>query len=427
MLVIVASLLSLGGAAAYAGRNAVAVFPSLFNAPSPTYAALAPLVRVEGGVFALGCDVWRPVGFCSYTLLDAAAELPCGSWSASYEGTGRAMIVDTFAMAQRLGINYIRMWAFSLASGYPLQIAPGVYDDTMFQALDFVLDQAGKHGIRVSLVLTDWWQHSGGVQEYVQWSHTALSSTDFFTDESCKRMYQLHAVALITRVNSINGLLYRDDPAILGWELMNEPRCRGCAAEMQRWIEEMAAFVAHHDPFHLRTVGSEGFWSSSSESSEYAMYNPAAWASTNGQDFIINHASPNVTHTTTHVWPGNWQSPFSLTSYFTGATLRGWVEGHILASAALKRPLILSEFGQSLASFNPLPKASYFNLAWALVEDSVSRGHVLQGSSFWAVFPKETRQQTQRDGFSVFLDDPVLMPRLSGHAAALRRQQRKVC
>ena len=33
--------------------------------------------------------------------------------------------------------------------------------------------------------------------------------------------------ALITRRNSWNGLYYRDDPTIMGWELANEPHMPG--------------------------------------------------------------------------------------------------------------------------------------------------------------------------------------------------------
>ena len=35
--------------------------------------------------------------------------------------------------------------------------------------------------------------------------------------------YKDYATAIILRKNSITGRLYRDDPTILAWDLMNEP------------------------------------------------------------------------------------------------------------------------------------------------------------------------------------------------------------
>ena len=38
---------------------------------------------------------------------------------------------------------------------------------------------------------------------------------------------------MIMRTNTVNGRRYRDDPTIMSWELMNEPRCRGCGMRLQ--------------------------------------------------------------------------------------------------------------------------------------------------------------------------------------------------
>lgn len=59
--------------------------------------------------------------------------------------------------------------------------------------------------------------------------------------------------------------LCRDDPTIIAWELMNEPRCNGdfSASKLQAWIEQTAEFLKSIDPQHLVTVGSEGFFGSS--------------------------------------------------------------------------------------------------------------------------------------------------------------------
>lgn len=51
----------------------------------------------------------------------------------------------------------------------------------------------------------------------------------------------------------------------MAWELMNEPRSNGdfSASKLQAWIEQTAEFLKSIDPHHLVTVGSEGFFGSS--------------------------------------------------------------------------------------------------------------------------------------------------------------------
>ena len=81
-------------------------------------------------------------------------------------------------------------------------------------------------------------------------------------------MYKNNAKFLINRVNAINGRSYKEDPTIIAWNLINEPRCEtwlkpannDCPARIQAWIEEMATFVRKEDPNHMITIGSEGFY-----------------------------------------------------------------------------------------------------------------------------------------------------------------------
>jgi len=56
---------------------------------------------------------------------------------------------------------------------------------------------------------------------------------------------------------------------IMAWELCNEPRCKGdfSASKLQAWIEQSAEFLKSIDPHHLVTVGSEGFFGSSTPGS----------------------------------------------------------------------------------------------------------------------------------------------------------------
>lgn len=65
---------------------------------------------------------------------------------------------------------------------------------------------------------------------YTNQSRTAASPDDFWTDATAIRDYLAHVETLTARVNTINTLAYNADPAILGWDLINEGRCDGGAS-----------------------------------------------------------------------------------------------------------------------------------------------------------------------------------------------------
>lgn len=48
------------------------------------------------------------------------------------------------------GLNVMRAFATAVDPWYPLETAPGVYNEAMFQGLDYVLDQARSRGIKAS-------------------------------------------------------------------------------------------------------------------------------------------------------------------------------------------------------------------------------------------------------------------------------------
>ena len=66
----------------------------------------------------------------------------------------------------------VRTWAFGElpANGNPktpaLQVAPGVYNEAMFAALDRVVFEAGKRGLRLLLALSNSWDAYGGAPAY---------------------------------------------------------------------------------------------------------------------------------------------------------------------------------------------------------------------------------------------------------------------
>ena len=50
----------------------------------------------------------------------------------------------------------------------------------------------------------------------------------FYTDAKCKQAYKNYVKMLINRTNSITGVVYKNDPTIFAWDLMNEVRESSC-------------------------------------------------------------------------------------------------------------------------------------------------------------------------------------------------------
>merc|ERR1711977_456466 len=52
-----------------------------------------------------------------------------------------------------------------------LQLFPGIFDEKVFRALDYVLLQSRKHKIRVLLSITNQWEDYGGITQYYDWAN----------------------------------------------------------------------------------------------------------------------------------------------------------------------------------------------------------------------------------------------------------------
>ncbi len=89
-----------------------------------------------------------------------------------------------------------------------------------------------------------------GVNQYLQWF--GLTGRDqFYRNAGVKKAYQNYVEHLLLRVNTRTGRQYRDEPAILAWELINEPRCVNAAGNplsdgidtLLGWVAEMSLFI----------------------------------------------------------------------------------------------------------------------------------------------------------------------------------------
>ncbi|KAJ7982569.1 Mannan endo-1,4-beta-mannosidase-like protein [Quillaja saponaria] len=125
------------------------------------------------------------------------------------------------------------------------------------QALDFVVLEARKYRVKLILSLSNNYHDFGGRPQYVQWAEDARvpvsNDDDFYTNPIIKAYYKNHIKLVLTRINTVTKITYKDDATIMTWELMNEPRCQVdfSGKTINGWVHEMAAYVKSIDNKHL--------------------------------------------------------------------------------------------------------------------------------------------------------------------------------
>ena len=102
----------------------------------------------------------------------------------------------------------------------------GKYNEEAFTALDKIIDDASKAGIKLILALNDNWHLQDGLFQYVEWGNS-MGTGDFFTDPKIIQLFKDHIATVVNRTNTLNGRQYKDEPAIFAWDLINELR-DGC-------------------------------------------------------------------------------------------------------------------------------------------------------------------------------------------------------
>jgi len=128
--------------------------------------------------------------------------------------------------------------------------APGRFNETAFRALDLVMKVANEEGVRIIVPLVDNWTWWGGVQEYAGFRGKRREA--FWTDPQVKADFKQTIDFIVNRTNTYTGTSYKDDKALLGWELGNE------LDGPPEWSAEMASYIKRLDQNHLVIEGYAG-------------------------------------------------------------------------------------------------------------------------------------------------------------------------
>ncbi|KAG6550289.1 hypothetical protein Mapa_008250 [Marchantia paleacea] len=323
------------------------------------------------------------------------------------EESSRQMVDEVFRDAKSLGLNVGRTWAFNDGGDRALQISPGVYDEKVFQGLDYAIVQAATHQMRLVLSLINNYNAYGGRPQYVQWARNAgnyLPSEDsFYTHFVTRQWYKNHVKKILTRVNSITGVMYKDDPTILAWELMNEPRCSSDPSgdTLVKWVREMGAYVKSIDKNHMLQAGMEGFYGASTPDRRWANPNQMEGL---GTDFIRINQVTYIDYATVHSYPDLWLPQVSEDTQLS--FLQMWVNVHIEdARDFLNKPVVFSEFGKSdqAQDYKPSQRSDFFWAVYNSVFSSANTGGAAAGAMLWQLLPQGMQQWS--DGFAVMAND----------------------
>ncbi|XP_022962779.1 mannan endo-1,4-beta-mannosidase 7 isoform X1 [Cucurbita moschata] len=371
-------------------------------------------VRTGGARFLLNGSPYYANGFNAYWLMYVASD-----------PSQRSKVSAVFREASSHGLTVARTWAFSDGGYRPLQYAPGNYNEQMFQVcfriqtvlcsffgliyvvlpqgLDFVVAEARRFGIKLILSLVNNYENFGGKKQYVNWARSKgqylNSDDDFFRNPVVKGFYKNHVRTVLYRYNRFSRIHYKDDPTIMAWELMNEPRCTSdpSGRTIQAWIMEMASFVKSIDRNHLLEAGLEGFYGHSSP--QRMRLNPGFNI---GTDFIANNRIPGIDFATLHSYPDQWLS--SSNQQYQLSFLNNWISTHIQdAQYILHKPILLTEFGKSwkVPGFSTKGRDVLFNTVYSKIYSSARRGGAAAGGLFWQLLTEG--MDSFRDGYEIIL------------------------
>ncbi|MBR4390061.1 MAG: cellulase family glycosylhydrolase [Prevotella sp.] len=274
-----------------------------------------------------------------------------------------------------------------------LQIEPGVYNDTILAGLDYLLMEMGKRDMVAVLYLNNAWEWSGGYGFYLE--HAGVGKAPRPNEDgypaymnfvakyaSCQKAHELfydYVRFILGRTNRYTNVRYVDDPAIMSWQIGNEPRAfsKEALPDFEKWLAEASALIRSIDPNHLISVGSEGSWGCENDITSYERI----------------CADKNIDYCNVHLWPYNWswaRKDHLVEDLDTSCVnTKKYIDEHLAVCARLKKPLVMEEFGYPRDGFSFSLNSStkgrdgYYRFVFSLVGDNAENGGYFAGCNFW--------------------------------------------
>jgi hypothetical protein len=281
---------------------------------------------------------------------------------------------DLFITAQQLGAQAVRMYTLRVKTSKDkteglTKAILGVdnFGESQLIHLDNALALAAKYNVRVVIPFIDNWEWFGGIAAFS--AFRAKTRDLFFTDSELIEDWKRALTHVISRRNTVTGILYSEDPYILAWQLGNE-LCMGDLSDWRKadyrkavpkeWVSEMVKHIRSLDSNHLIM---DGLWSNDANNGK------------NWPAYLLNSVDILSVH------------------YYGGESSKapvGIYEKRLLANEKFahkaKKALIVDEFGiarveilQKVLSRIAQSKTITGGFMWSIRSQSVNGGAVFHG------------------------------------------------
>jgi hypothetical protein len=216
--------------------------------PTNTQAALHDFIKARGDQLMEGDKPFRFISWNLPNLQIIEDNLPftqVNPWRLPDEFE----ITDGLVSVRQLGGTVVRTYIFSVqrtndTSDMPRHVlGPGKFNEQAFREFDLVLRIADEQGIRLVIPLVDNWTWQGGRAEYA--GFRGKSRDAFWTDPEVINDFKKTIQFVLLRTNTLTGIRYCDDKAILCWETGNE------LFSPPSWTREIASYIKSLDTNHL--------------------------------------------------------------------------------------------------------------------------------------------------------------------------------
>lgn len=315
------------------------------------------------------------------------------------EGGNRERLAAELDSLKAMGVDNLRILVGADAGGanarsvYPcLQGPSGELNDTLLDGLDYMMAELEKRDMLAVLYLTNSWDWSGGYTYYLkrigyddapssteQYQAYVDFSANFLREQQAQSLFFDFVKKIVTRTNRYTQQPYTDSPAIMAWQICNEPRpfSKDTKKAFAAWISQTARLIKQLDPHHLVSTGTEGLYGCESD------------------ELLLEQISNdlNVDYLTLHIWPVNWRwsSAGSLYTALPNVFVKseGYLNLHLRMAQKLQKPLVIEEFGYPRNQNFRQPETgtsyrdAFYNFIFNKVVESKRQGGVIAGCNFW--------------------------------------------